>query len=161
MMEMIFLTKGEFLQALKDCKRYEKIREIEKNRLKELNYLRYEKIKSPLDYDVVGYKNGEQIRQIKGHSYAASDQIAEQHEKLDRQIEDAKKIIKTLDVKIKNAKDELGKFPPELKLYLTKKYFEGKTFRQTIKECNSNYDEASLYNYIHRQLDKYYTKAPL
>lgn len=51
---MNFLSKADFVAAMRDYNKYKRIIAEYRDKLKELNYLRFEKVKSPLDYDKIG-----------------------------------------------------------------------------------------------------------
>ena len=154
---MLFETKGEFIQALKD---YDLLKEKENALIEEyrnLNYLRYEKVKSPLDYDVVKYnKKGEAIRQIKGRGSFNSESIAERNEQLEEQMEKLLDRAATIRIKLANIDQELGEFDSPLREILIMRYKENKKLKDVCKCFNLYLDESGMYKFIMRELDKYY-----
>lgn len=155
---MIFLTKGEFIQALKDYDIYIAKIDTLKEEYRNLYYLRYEKIKSPLDYDVIGYdKNNEPIRQIKMSAHLSDEQISKNHEILDNKIEECLDKISDLTVKKINVEDELNNISKPLKSILITRYLKHKKLKYVCEKYSELYlDEAGMHKYIMRGLDKYY-----
>lgn len=156
---MEFLTSGEFIQALKDYHNIEERKKIAEAEYDRLCYLRYEKVKSPLDYDIVGYdKKGNALRQIKGRSIASSEQIADSNDALDKKMEQcSKKISQYRDILLKTDV-ELAAIGMPLKKILIVRYKEHSKLK---KVCNAFselcLDESGMYKYIKRELEKYYT----
>lgn len=155
---MIFLTKGEFIQALKDYEYYLTMLDKAKDEYRNLHYLRYEKIKSPLDYDIVGYdKNGEPIRQIKTSARLSDEQISKNHEILDGKIEECLERVSELTAKKINIEDELKSIHKPLRNILITRYLKHKKLKYVCGKYSDLYlDEAGMHKYIMRGLDKYY-----
>lgn len=155
---MIYDTMGEFIQALKDYQSISKKIEDYKDEYRNLHYLRYEKIKSPLDYDIVGYKNGEAIRQIKTHSVITPEQITRNNEILDNRIEVCLESISRLTTKKINVEDELKVFEQPLRSILISRYMYHRKLKDVCKKYKDSLclDEAGMHKYIMRGLGKYY-----
>lgn len=154
---MIYDTMGEFIQALKDYQSISKKIEDYKEEYRNLHYLRYEKIKSPLDYEIVGYENGEAIRQIKTHSVITPEQITRNNEILDNRIEVCLENVSRLTTKKINVEDELKIFEQPLRSILITRYMFHKKLKDVCKRYeNLCLDEAGMHKYIMRGLSKYY-----
>ena len=153
---MIYTTSGEFIQALKDYKTYIKMAEEFKEKYRDLHYQRYEKVRSPLDYDIVGYKKGEPIRQIKrGGSYNA-ETIRAFQEKLDAEIDYVLDEYSKLIVKAQNVKDELNRIKEPLRGVIVMRYLEHKKLKEVCKKSGLFLEESGMSKYIQRELNKYY-----
>ena len=153
---MIYDTKGEFIQALKDFDKYYESALKWRSRYRDLHYLRYEKVKSPLDYDVVGYKKGEAIRQIKSRSSYNHEAVIESQEKLDDEMQKCLDEFTRFQNKMSNCMAELDSIAEPLKSILDMRYLKHKKLKEICKKSDLYLDEAGLYKYIMRGLDKYY-----
>lgn len=155
---MNYLTKGEFVQALKDYHYIEELMSDEQKYLDDLNYLRFGKVKSSLDYDIVGYdKNGNVLRQIKGHSSVNRDAINESNEKLDVRITLSQKKLDYYRMALEKCDSELNIISEPLKSMLELRYKEHYKLQKLCKRFkNLCYDESAIYKYMMRELDKYY-----
>lgn len=154
-----YYTIGEFLQALKDIPEWKVRLQAEKENLKKLNYLRYEKIKSPLDYEIVGYdKYGQPIREIKTRRKVTESDISSNREMLDKKIAKSKEIIKSLTDKINNAVKALNSIKEEpLHEIVYIKFVKNKKYKDICKQFSElHYDESGMYKYIMRELEKYF-----
>lgn len=159
---MLFLTKGEFIQALKDYQTYKERAEWLKNKYQDLYYLRYEKVRSPLDYDIIGYKNGEAVRQLKTRGSYNESVVTESQDKLEAEMVACLEKRSNLVSKINNVECELDKFQEPLKSILTLRYIEHAKLKVVCKKFKNMYlDEAGMHKYIHRELDKYYQEDAL
>ena len=155
---MIYATKGAFIQALKDTTYLkDKISEQEQM-LERFEYLRYGKIKSPLDYDVIGYKNNETIRELKVvRTVQSGENIYERNSALEGQIKKCKDKINAYKKIIDDANDDLSAISEPLKSILRVRYIEHKKLRYVCKRFKELYlDDSGMYKYIMRELDKYY-----
>lgn len=152
---MIYSTSGEFIQAMKDYKVILEKCEEWKETYHNLYYQRYEKVRSPLDYDIVGYKHGEPIRQIKRGGFN-KDSIIEYQENLDEQLEKALDEYSKLKVKAENVFVELKKIEEPLKSLLIMRYVEHMKLKEVSKKSNLYLDESGMYKYIMRGLKRYY-----
>lgn len=156
---MEFITSGEFIQALKDYHRIEdRLKETEAE-LKKLRYLRYEKIKSPLDYDVVGYdKHNQPIRQIKGRSVVSGEQISESNDFLDTRISDCESKTRRYRNVLNRVDKELESIEEPLKSILILRYKEHGKLRKVCQIFTELYlNESGMYKFIKRETEKYYT----
>lgn len=153
---MIYDTKGEFIQALKDYKKYIEIANKWKHEYQDLYYLRYEKVKSPLDYDIVGYKNGEAIRQIKGRGVLTDEMLHATQEKIEERMEYCLERYTEVKKKAENADIELSNIKLPLREILVQRYKNGVKLKVLSQSTNLYLDEAGLHKYIMRGLDKYY-----
>lgn len=152
---MIYSTSGEFIQALKDYKKILEKAEDWKKKYRELHYQRYEKVRSPLDYDIIGYKKGEPVRQIKHGGYNP-DSIRNYQEQLDIQLEKALDEYSKLKVKAENVLIELKVIEEPLKSLLIMRYMEHKKLKEVCKKSDLYLDESGMYKYITKHLEKYY-----
>lgn len=153
---MIFSTSGGFIQSLKDYDKKKKKAEEWKERYHDLYYQRYEKIRSPLDYDIVGYKNGEPIRQIKRGGSYNEEVVSAIHEKLEKEMEKVLNEYSKLMVEMENTKDELKRIEEPLKGILVMRYLEHKKLKEVCKVSDLFLDESGMHKYIMRELGKYY-----
>ena len=155
---MIYLTKGDFISALKDYHKVEAKMLEWKRKYKDLYYLRYEKVRSPLDYDVVGYKGEQPIRVLKHGGKQSTDKIAEYHAMLEADMEKA--LDKYSDYKIKNdnTDDDLKRIAEPLKSILILHYREHKTLKEVCRKYKKKLvlDEVGMHRYIQKNLDDYF-----
>ena len=156
---MNYMTKGEFVQALKDYHYIEELLSEEAKHLDDLNYLRFGKVKSSLDYDIVGYdRNGNVLRQIKGRSSVNRDAINESNEKLDVRITLSQRKLDNYRMALEKCDSELNIISEPLKEMLTLRYREHYKLHKLCKHFKKlNYDESAMYKYMMRELDRYYT----
>lgn len=152
---MIYSTSGEFIQALKDYKVILEKAEEWKKKYRDLHYQRYEKVRSPLDYDIIGYKNGEPVRQIKRGGFNP-DSVRSYQENLDIQLEKALDEYSKLKVKAENVLIELKMIEEPLKSLLIMRYMEHKKLKEVCKKSDLYLDESGMYKYITKHLEKYY-----
>lgn len=152
---MVYLTKGEFLQALKDYERLcYKIGELRDEKAR-LHYLLYEKIKSPLDYDVVGYKNGEPIRQIKRGGRISEDLKLESREKMEEKYNSVCARIEDLKKRTKETMDALDELDSPLKDIVSARYLGGTKLKALAIRFGFA-DESGIYKYIQRNLNRFF-----
>lgn len=154
---MMFKTKGEFIQALKDYDFYKSKLSTLKFEYERLDYIRFNKVKSPLDYDVVGYENGEQMRSLKTRSYTSNEQIAERNESLDNKLTTLKNTIASYESTIQEVDNQLLVFKEPLRSVLVTRYIKGYTYNALIIKFPSlfpiGYPNA-VKRYIENGLDK-------
>ena len=156
---MIFITKGEFTQALRDYNYICDLISDLKNEYDKLHYLRYEKIGSPLDYEIVGYKNGETIRQIKLHGNVSQETITESREHLDKKIQENLDRTAELAIKKANIESDLNSIKEPLRSILITRFIDGKRYRDVCKKYEKLYlDENGMHKYIKRGLSRYFEK---
>lgn len=155
---MIYATKGSFIQALKDIKYLKEKLEEEKQMLDRFEYLRYGKIKSPLDYEITGYKSKEAIRALKIVRTPPNSELTnDRNEALEKQIDLCITKIERYNKEIKSAYAELEKIDEPLKSILTVRFVEQRKLRYVCKKFKQMYlDESGMYKYIMRELDRYY-----
>lgn len=159
---MLFLTKGEFIQALKDYYTYKERAERLKNKYQDLYYLRYEKVRSPLDYDIVGYKNGETVRQLKTRGSFNESVITESQDKIEADMVACLEQHSNIVGKINNIECELDRFQEPIKSILIERYMKHKKLKSVCTKFSELYlDEAGMHKYIHRELDKFYQEDAL
>lgn len=156
---MTFLTKGEFIQALKDLNKNEiKVDDL-RTLLNKKEYLRFHKVGSPLNYDVVGYdSNGDSIRQLKSHSYISETQKHDLYEALDKEIEQLKTSISEYETKINNTYKVLKNCDKPLSDILYDKYVHGTPYCLIAQHYQdlffgTNYS-VSVKRYIDSELEK-------
>lgn len=154
---MIYDTKGEFIQALKDYDTYKEKSEVWQNKYRDLYYLRYEKVRSPLDYDIVGYENGEAIRQLKGRGSFNSEVISDSQQRLDSELERCIEENSKLLSKIHSVESEIAVIKEPLKTIIMYRYMGHHKLKDVCKKFKDLYlDEAGMHKYIMRELDRYY-----
>lgn len=153
---MIYDTKGEFIQALKDYDKYYEAALKWRSKYRDLHYLRYEKVKSSLDYDIVGYEDGEAIRQIKGRNTYNHQKALETQEKLDDELQKCLDEFTRYQNKMQNCMAELNSIKEPLKTILDMRYLKHQKLKEICKKSDLYLDEAGMYKYIMRGLDKYY-----
>lgn len=154
---MIFLTKGEFIQALKDYNQLKDNLDILKVILDKKNYLRFNKVSSPLDYDVVEYKGNEAIRSLKSHSYISESAKLSMQENLDNEIKRLEELIDELNAKLIYTMDVLHTFDDLTESILIDKYLVGMSYQSLTKKYQKNFEEKIypmfLKRYINSKLD--------
>lgn len=155
---MLYDTKDEFIGAMKSYHTIEKKCEEWKEKYREKHYLRYEKVRSPLDYDVVGYKNGETIRQIKKGGSFNAEVVAEYQEKLDAEMEKCLDRYSDLKIKLENVNDELKRFEEPLRSILVERYIEKVSLKKVTKKYREilYLDDVGMHRYIERGLNEAY-----
>lgn len=153
---MIFDTIGEFIQGLKDYDKYKEMAKYWKNKYSDYHYLRYEKVKSPLDYNIIGYKNGEAIREIKSRGHFNQEQYSSQNEQLEDKMQFCLDEYTKIKNKIDNIECELKSIDEPLKTILDMRYKQHKKLKEVCKKTDLYLDEAGMYKYITRNLEKYY-----
>ena len=153
---MNFLSKADFVAAMRDYNKYKRIIAEYRDKLKELNYLRFEKVKSPLDYDIVGYDGGEPIRQIKTPSFSNPEVIRENQDRLDEKIESVEGQIELYVQEINKVDSELRSFPKSVRPLLRDRYIEKKTLRELLVKYGLRVNESGLHKYINSILDERY-----
>lgn len=126
--------------------------------LERYEYLRYGKIKSPLDYDVIGYKGNETVRELKVVRVPqSSDVIFDRNQMLEKQIEKCKDKLNAYKKILCDASSDLDLIEEPLKSILQVRYVERKKLRYVCKRFKEMYlDDSGMYKYIMRELDKYY-----
>lgn len=150
---MLYTTKGEFIQALKDYKTIkEKIKQTEE-KLDRVNYLRFDKVKSPLDYDVVGYKKNKnnefvQVRQIKSRGSYNREQIIDSQEEMDKQITKFENELKVMRSKISQTDKELENIESPLKDILIMRYKNNKKLKEVCRNYGLYLDISGMYKFI-------------
>ena len=128
-------TSREFLADLKSYKEWQNRKQGQLDLLKDLKYLRYEKVKSPLDYDVVGYQGKEQIRAIKTHGAPPTiDERWDTIERIDGEIERVTKLLKRCEDKLTKIEKALDMLPVEVKGYCIEIYIDGKSYHEVAEE---------------------------
>ncbi len=153
----MFKTKGEFIQALKDYDELVTKLEELKAEYDKTEYLRYDKVKSSLDYDVVGYENGEQMRSLKTRSHTSSEQIAERNESLDKKLSKLQTKISNYELAIKEVGLQLEVFKEPFRSVLKYKYIKGYTYNALIIKYPSLFPVGypnAVKRYIDNGLDK-------
>ncbi len=153
----MFKTKGEFIQTLKDYDLYKTKLDTLKVEYEKLDYIRFNKVKSPLDYDVVGYKDGEQMRSLKTRSYTSNEQIAQRNESLDKQLEQLEKKITSYESTIKEVDAQLKTFKEPFRSVIVYRYIKGNTYNATIIKFPNLFPAGypnAVKRYIENGLDK-------
>lgn len=156
---MNYLTKGEFIQALKDYHYVENMLNEEHLNHSKLYYLRYEKVKSPLDYEIVGYdKKGSAIREIKGRVHVEQGAISDSQALLDKQLLISQEKLLLYRKVLDKCDNELSLISEPLKTMLILRYKEHYKLKYLCNKYKELYlDESGMYKYIMRELNKYYT----
>lgn len=158
---MIYSTSGGFIQALKDYERKKAKAEQYKKRYQDLYYERYQKVRSPLDYDIVGYKKNkkgeiEAIRQIKiGGSYN-ENAVSDYHEVLDEEIDSLLDKYSKLAVELENTRLDLKQIAEPLRSILIMRFVHHRKLKDVCQNIDLVMDESGLYKFIQRELKRYY-----
>lgn len=154
---MEFITKGEFIQAIKD---YDYICELwnrERENYQRLKYLRYEKVRSPLDYDVVGYQDKETVRVIKGRGSYNPSEILDNQEKLEKKMGESLNKIGEYSNKLGKIDRSLNEVKEPLRSMLIMKYKQRKTLKEVAEKYPMiSFTESGIYKYIDKTLDEYF-----
>ena len=158
---MIYSTSGGFIQSLKEYDKKKAKAEQWKEKYQDLYYERYEKVRSPLDYDIVKYKKKkdgsmEAIRQIKTGGSFNENVIRDVHERLERDMENALNEYSKLKVEMENTLSDLARIGEPLKGILIKRYLEHKKLREVCATLDVILDESGLHKYIFKELEKYF-----
>lgn len=151
---MYFCTKGEFIQALKDLTKLERQLAMLKLQYSKKEYLRYNKVGSSLNYDVIGYdSNGEALRQLKGHAYVSESQKLDLYEGLDKELQALNNSISEYENRISNIYKTLKICKKPLSDILYNKYVRGKPYCQISQEYSKVFGENSYPNATKRYID--------
>lgn len=154
---MLHVTKGSFIQALRDIHLLEDKIEQEDMLLKRYEYLRFGKIRSPLDYDITGYKGKETIREFKVGGSIGVDEKYDMNEMLEKKIKDSSKKILEYKTLIDKTNTDLNTIDEPLRSVLKTRYIEQKKLKYVCKKYPEFYlDSSGMYKYIMRELDKYF-----
>lgn len=159
----MFKTKGEFIQALKDYNELKDKLDSLKSEYDKLEYLRFDKVKSALDYDVLGYEDGEQMRLLKTRSYTSQEQISKRNESLDNKMSKLKANISNYELAIQEVDSQLLFFKEPTKSVLKDKYISGKTYNALIVKYPSLFPVGypnAVKRYISNELDKAFSPHP-
>ena len=154
---MLFDSKNDFISALKDYHKYEDIIQEAKEKYRDAHYLRYNKVKSSLDYDIVGYKNGEAMRVIKGRGSFSEETISNLHEYLDNQLEFYLDRVTKYEKKKQMVEDELRQIEDPLRSILILRFRENVKQKDVAKRFNMS--EGGMSKYINRELESYYDET--
>ena len=150
----MYLTKGEFIQTLKD---YRIIKDKIKNlrcEYAKIEYLRFNKVKSPLDYEIIGYKDNETIRALKERSYINPDIVSSNNEKLEKEMLIIKDKLKKCELTIKNCEYVLNKLSKPIRYIIIDRFINKKTYKELAKKYNKHYQGVIYPNTILRDINK-------
>lgn len=150
----MYLNSNEFIFALTQLNIWKRRRSDLEDELEKLDYLRFRKVKSPNDYDVIGYEGKEAIREQKSRSYVSEYQRMERWEEQDRQIEEVKSKILNLSGKIDECECALEELEEPLKGMCIDKYIRGKTFESIAP--GYGFSASGMFKYIMRELSRLY-----
>lgn len=161
---MLYVTKGEFIQALKDVEELKKRVYLYEIEYEKKIYLRFEKVKSPLDYDIIGYDDKETIRQLKTRGHVSQEQILQSNEILDKEIYDLEENITCCRERIDKALKMLSTLKQPLRAIVEDKYMNNKTYSQIASKYSKNFYQKKegivwdmqVKRYISDELDKYF-----
>lgn len=162
---MYFCTKGEFIQALKDLTKLERQLAMLKLQYSKKEYLRYNKVGSSLNYDVIGYDSkGNALRQLKGHAYVSETQKLDLYEGLDKELQALNNSISEYEHRISHIYKGLKECKKPLSDILYDKYVRGKPYCQISQDYHDIFQENKYpYNvkrYIDSELDKVFINNP-
>lgn len=152
----MYLNSNEFIFALTQLNGWKRRRSDLEDELKRLDYLRFRKVKSPNDYDVIGYEGKEAIREQKARSYVSEYQRMERWEEQDRQIEEVKSKIASLDSKIAECESAFNSLDDPLKGMCNDKYIRGKTFESIAPRYG--FSASGMFKYMMRELNDVFNK---
>lgn len=153
-MDNIFLTKGEFIQALKDYHILEEKLKNYKCEYDKVYYQRFIKVKSPLDYDIIGYKNEEPIRKLKQRSYLNPELATDINEKLDCQLEILESNIKKCEYKLEQCDKKLDEFEEPFRSIIVDKYINNLTYIQIVDKYQTTFPGVTYVMTVRRVIDK-------
>ena len=159
---LMFTTKGEFIQALKDYNEVKTKLENLKSEYKNTEYLRFSKVKSSLDYDVAGYENGEQMRVLKGRSYSSPEQVVQRNESLDKKLSKLEKSICDCESRLNQVDEFLLNFKEPSKSIVIRKYRDSLTYNDLANRFTSVFPVGypnAVKRYIDCELEKAFRKA--
>ena len=151
---MLFDSKNDFIASLKDYYKNKEIAEESAQKYRDTHYLRYEKVKSPLDYEIVGYKNNSPVRQIKGRGVFNEQTVHELHEHLDNQLEYYLDRYTRYTKKCQMTDDELMNIKEPLRSIIILRFRENKRLKDIGKRYSMS--EGGLSKLINRELESYY-----
>ena len=140
----------DFINDLRSLREWEERRDGQLELLRNLRYIRYQKVKSPLDYDIVGYKNNEPIRSIKSHSTITTDKRWETIDRIDKEIARVKRLLKRCRQRIIKINNGLDKLDPKLRSMCIAIYVKGRRYEDVAFDVGMS--RTSLYRYVREGL---------
>ena len=143
-------SSRDFINDLRSLKEWEDRRDGQLELLKNLKYLRYSKVKSPLDYDVIGYENKVPVRSIKMRSTVTADKRWENIERIDKEIVRVKRLLKKCKQRIIKINNGLDKLDPKLRSMCIEIYVKGRRYEDVAFDVGMS--RTSLYRYVREGL---------
>ena len=149
----MYLTANEFIYALKCVSEWQEKKIAIQKEIDKLNYLLYEKVKSPLDYDIVGYKNNEAMRSIKTGRTPSQSEILDQREKLNNKLDNLIKQKNEIKKKISEVKETLSMINEPLKSILIEAFINKESYSAIAKKRNFK-NKMALSRFIYENTNK-------
>lgn len=153
----MFLTKNDFLQTLKDTNELNDIVSYCEQEIDKIDYLLYGKIRSSLDYDIIGYDGEETVRMLKGRSFTPEEVIRDNRDRLLEKKEHLEQKKTAAEIKLKESGDILNSMDDKLKSLITDIYLNKKHYREVYRRYGFFY-EMEANRYVHRELNKLFKK---
>lgn len=150
-----YLSKIEFIAEVSSLAAYKTKVQALKQELEKVEYLLYEKIKNPNDYDIVGYdSNGETIRAAKIGSSVNKEQKDDYREELDDKRNELERKIERLNKKISDVETEIASLPEPLQTMTKLKYIDKLSYSAIASKCYMNRETCR--RYLNNGLSKRY-----
>ncbi len=150
----MFATKGEFIQSLKDINSYDDIIGKYQLQLEEIDYILYDKMRSPLDYDIIGYNGKEAERMLKTHSYISEADRLEARDILLKKRDDIIQKMSYITERYSETMGLLETMDERLQNILKDKFINGLTYTQVANKYDFLY-YVEVIRYIQKSLDNY------
>lgn len=148
----MYYNSKDFIKDLRRYREYEEKIKGQDELLSNLRYLRYSKVKSPLDYDIVGYQKGELVRSIKRGTAPTVDEKWDLIERLDQEIQRVTELRKKCELAIKKVDDQLLLFDEPIRKLLVSIYVDHTSIRKAAQKASV--PKSSLHYLLRRELNK-------
>lgn len=130
----MYYNSKDFINDLKNYNEWIERAKGQHFLLDKLNYLRYEKVKSPLDYDIVSYQGKEPVREIKHSAPPSNEQIMRVQENLDKEIKRVTNLLNRCNKVIERVNKQLELLPEEIKKACVEIYIKGRSYDAVAME---------------------------
>lgn len=149
---MLYYNSKDFINDLKNYNTWKVRAKGQLKLLDKLNYLKYEKIKSPMDYDIIGYDGKEPIRAIKHSAPPTSEQIYDAQERLDKEIRRVTNLLNRCNEIINKVNKQLNALPEDVRKACVEIYIKGNSYDVVAREMNVSY--ATLFRSVKKTLSE-------
>lgn len=150
----MYISKNEFIFAIFQIpENQKKIKEL-KEEISKCEYLLYEKVRNPNDYDIIGYDSKkEAIRSFKPGRQMTPDEKWDLRDKIEEEMKLKQTQLKELEMRVSEAEKALYSLDPFLQKICVMKFIEGKSYEKISDELG-NTSASSLFRYVNKELNK-------